>query len=676
MQRISVFRPGHHHVRPLHCGILLALLVAHGNALASYKEQTQDLTRASVEQLLQMEVSTPSRFSQKAGDTPSDVTVISARDIQTYGWRSLAEILRSVGNLYLSDDHNYSYLGARGFLRPGDYNSRFLLLIDGNRINDPLFDQALIGNEFILDVDLIERVEYVNGPGSSMYGANAFFGVINVITKHGADLKGPQVSAEIGSFGSRQAQFSVGWHDSRDTELLLSASSFTVDGQDLYFPEFNSPGNNHGVAQGRDGERGQRFFMKAASGPFSLTLAHSERSKDIPTASFGQAFNAPGAHTLDIQNFIDVGYHKSLAERVDLSARLFWGGTGYRGDYIYDLPPLSVNRDDFHARWWGGELRLVHARTERHTLVAGLELQQNTRIDMRNIDVTPATLLLDSHQSSARSGIYLQDEYRFQHNLLLSGGLRYDHHSATGGVFNPRLGLTYLITPATTLKTLYGSAYRAPNASEQYYDVPTAGGQKANPALKEEHTRSYSASIEQQLAGNSHIKAAVFRQRVSNLISETLDPADGLLIYKNMESVTARGLDLAFDRSWAGGLRGRASVSWQRTIDDATGAILKNSPQQLAKLLLSAPLPGHGWRAALETLYVGRRNTLQNQQTGGYWISNLTLFSDHLAPGMELSASAYNVFNRSYAGPAGPEFVQDTIAQDPRSLRLKLRYGF
>lgn len=676
MQRISVFRSGHNQFRPRHCGILLAFLAAQGNALATQTAHNQDLIQVSIEQLLTMEVSTASRFPQKAGETPSDVSVITARDIQTYGWRSLAEILRGVGNLYVSDDRNYSYVGARGFLRPGDYNSRVLLLIDGNRINDPLFDQALIGNEFILDLDLIERVEYVNGPGSSMYGANAFFGVINVITKHGGDLKGPQVSAEIGSFGSRQAQFSLGWHDSRDTELLLSASSFSVDGQDLYFPEFNSPGNNHGVAQGRDGERGQRFFMKTASGPFSMTVAHSERSKDIPTASFGQAFNARGSHTLDIQNFIDVGYHQTLAEQVDLSARLFWGGTEYTGDYIYDLPPLSINRDDFQARWWGGELRLVHARSERHTLVAGLELQQNTRIDMRNIDVTPATLLLDSHQSSARSGIYLQDEYRLRHNLLLSGGLRYDHHSATGGVFNPRLGLTYLIAPETALKVLYGSAYRAPNASEQYYNVPAEGGQKANPALQEEHTRSYSASIEQQLAGNSHIKAAVFRQRVSNLISETLDPADGLLIFRNVDKVTASGLDLAFDRSWASGVRGHASISWQRTIDDATGLLLKNSPQQLAKLHLSAPLFGHDWRAGLETLYVGRRDTLQNQQTGGYWISNLTLFSDHLAPGLELSASAYNIFNRSYADPAGPEFVADTIAQNPRSFRLKLRYGF
>lgn len=668
MQRISAFRSGSN--GPLRYCLFLALWAAQGNAQA-----TQDLTQVSIEQLLTMEISTASRFPQKAGDTPSDVAVITARDIKTYGWRSLAEILRSIGNLYLSDDRNYSYLGARGFLRPGDYNSRFLLLLDGNRMNDTLYDQAAIGNESILDLDLIERVEYVAGPGSSMYGANAFFGVINVITKRGGDLQGPQVAAEIGSFGSKKAQFSVGWHDRRDAELLLSASSFSTDGQDLYFPEFDTPENNHGVAQGRDGERGQRFFMKAASGPFSLTLAHSERSKDVPTASYGQAFNAPGSHTLDIQHFIDVGYQQMLADRVDLHARLFWGGAEHKGDYLYDRPPLSINRDELDARWWGGELRLLDARSECHKLVAGLEFQQNTRIDLRNFDLTPATVRLDAHHSSTRSGLYLQDEYSVQPELLLSAGLRYDHHSASGGVFNPRLGLSYRIAPATTLKALYGSAYRAPNASEQYYDVADVGGQKTNPALKEEHIRSYSASIEQQLADNSHIKAAMFRQRVSQLISETLDPADDLLIYKNVDNVTASGLDLGFEHSWAGGVRGHASLSWQRTIDDATGATLKNSPQRLAKLHLSAPLFGHDWRAGLETLYVGRRDTLQSQ-TGGYWISNLTLFSERLAPGLEVALSAYNMFNRRYADPAGPELVPDTIVQNPRSFRLKLRYAF
>ena len=85
-----------------------------------------------------------------------------------YGYRTLADILRSVRGFYVTNDRNYSYLGVRGFSRPGDYNARILLLVDGHRLNDNIFGAALIGTEFPLDVDLIERVEIIRGPSSSL----------------------------------------------------------------------------------------------------------------------------------------------------------------------------------------------------------------------------------------------------------------------------------------------------------------------------------------------------------------------------------------------------------------------------------------------------------------------------------------------------------------------------
>src|SRR5205823_9088176 len=103
--------------------------------------------------------------------------------------RTLADILQSVRGLQVSYNRNYSFVGVRGFNR-GDFNSRVLLLVDGHRINNSLSDGAFIGTEFILDVDLIDRVEVIRGPGSSLYGNNAFFGVVKVITRKGRDMSG------------------------------------------------------------------------------------------------------------------------------------------------------------------------------------------------------------------------------------------------------------------------------------------------------------------------------------------------------------------------------------------------------------------------------------------------------------------------------------------------------
>jgi outer membrane receptor protein involved in Fe transport len=184
-------------------------------------EPLADLTRLSIEELLDVEVYSASKFVQKITEAPSAVTIITAADIKTYGYRTLADVLRSVRGMDVSYDRTYSYLGVRGSGRAGDYNSRVLLLLDGFRLNDPVYDQASIGTEGVVDVDLIERIEIVRGPGSSIYGSNAVLGVINIITKRGRDLDGLEVSGELASFGTDKERVSYGKRHENGAELLL-----------------------------------------------------------------------------------------------------------------------------------------------------------------------------------------------------------------------------------------------------------------------------------------------------------------------------------------------------------------------------------------------------------------------------------------------------------------------
>lgn len=653
-----------------------AAAMSQAPAWAEAKPQTFDLAALSIEQLLTLEVYSASRFVQKFSDAPSAVSVVTSADIKAYGWRTVADVLRSMRGLYLSNDRNYSYLGARGFLRPGDYNTRFLLLVDGNRNNDAVFDQASIGSEFVLDVDLIERVEFVPGPGSSIYGANAFFGVINIITKRGRDLSGPQASVEYGSHGMRKARASYGMRNESGAEWLLSASAYREDGPDLYFPEFDTPATNNGIARRLDHDRGENLLMKGSLGPFSLAIVHNERKKGIPTASFSQVFNDPRSHTVDTQSFVDFGYRAQLAPDAELSSRVFWGRYDYVGDYVYDYPPLTVNRDGSRARWWGAETKLVSTRFADHKLVLGVEYQRDYDRRQFNFDVDPFASNLDDRRSGNRIGIYLQDEFTLRRDLLLSAGARYDRNSSTGDSnINPRVALIHKATEATTLKAMAGTAFRSPNAYELYYELLSTGGQKSNPNLKAERIRTQELSAEHHFSPEARFTASVFRNTVSDLITQTMDPADGLLVFRNLNRARARGVELELERAWTGGARLRTSYSWQQTRDAATGATLVNSPRHLAKFNLTAPIPRIGWRAGAEAQYVGRRNTLQ-AETAGYWLANLTMSAIRLAPGLELSASVYNLFDRRYADPGAEEHVQDAIAQNGRTYRLKFSYTF
>ncbi|WP_151636535.1 TonB-dependent receptor plug domain-containing protein [Noviherbaspirillum aerium] len=667
-RRLPFRQHRHHHSRTY---ILAALALVCANTHAS--EPASDLAALPIEQLLSMEVSSASKFVQKVSEAPSAVSIITAADIKAFGWRTLADVLRSVRGLHVNYDRNYDYLGARGFLRPGDYNTRFLLLVDGKRLNDGVYDQASVGTEFLVDLDLVERIEYVSGPGSSIYGANAFFGVINVITRRATDIPGARAAIEAGSHGARKLRASYGMSTGA-AEWLLSATSYRERGTDLYFPEFDNPGSGGGIARRLDHDRADSLFIKGSAGPFSLSIAHNERTKGMPTASFSQAFGDPRSHTVDTQSMVDAGYRSQLAADTELSLRLDWGRYDYDGDYAYDAAPLGLNRDGSRSRWWGGEAKLVSTRVSGHKLVLGSEYRRDYRRDQFNYDVEPYALRLDDRRTGNRHAVYLQDEITLRDDLLLNTGLRHDRTDTSGSIFNPRMALIYKMTPATTLKASYGRAYREPNAYERYYALSDEGGQRRNPDLRSERIRSLELMAEQQLGADTRIMAAAFRNSVTDLISQTSDPIDGLLTFRNLSQATAYGAEFEVEKAWTRGARLRTSYSWQRAVDRMSGAELVNSPRHLGKLNLSAPFY-RSWRAGAEVQYLSSRRSLRGRAPA-FWLGNLTVSSVRIAPGLELAASIYNLFNRGYSDPGAEEHAQDLIAQNGRSFRVKLSYAF
>ena len=252
---------------------------------------TPNLTDMSLEELMSLRIDSvygASGFKQKVTEAPASVTIITSEQIQRYGYRTLADILRNVPGFHVTYDRNYSYLGVRGFGLPGQYNNSIALLIDGHRLNDNIFDAALIGTEFPLDMDLIDRVEIIRGPNSSLYIASAFLGVINIITKRGRDLPAVSVAGDVASYGTYQGRVSYGNQFKNGLELLLSGSFYDSQGQGrLFFKEFDNPLTNNGSAVNADEDEFHQLFANASWGGFTLHGVFGSRDKGIPTASFG-----------------------------------------------------------------------------------------------------------------------------------------------------------------------------------------------------------------------------------------------------------------------------------------------------------------------------------------------------------------------------------------------------
>ncbi len=626
-----------------------------------------------------------SKYEQKVTEAPSSVSIITADEIKKYGYRTLADILRSLRGFYVSNDRNVTYLGVRGFGRPGDYNIRTLLLVDGHRFNDNVYDAAEIGTDFPVDVDLIDRVEVIRGPSSSLYGANAFFGVINVITKRGRDLKGFELSGSFGSFDTYKSRVTYGNKFQNGLEVLLSGTFYDSDGDErLFFEAFNDPATNNGVAKNADDDRTYEMFAKLGYKGLTLLGGHARRKKILPTASFETVFNTDRTFTIDERTFLDLKYAQTFAKNWHVTARLSYNRYYYAGHYFYDYaeegdaePYLVLNRDFALGEWWGGEMQLTKRLWQKHKFTGGVEFRHNLHQNQWDYDAEVGSVdfykYIDDKRDSVIWAVFAQGEFSLLDNLILNVGARYDHYDSFGSTFNPRAALIYNPFKTTSLKFLYGEAFRAPNSYELFYNDRSVI--KANPNLEPETIRTYELVLEQTLTRHLRGFVSAYYYTIDDLITLQTDPADDFLVFRNTEKLGAKGVEFALEGKWDN-VTSRISYAWQDATNQKTGAGLSNSPHHMAKFNVIAPLLQERIFASLETQYMSSRKTLAGRHTGESFVTNLTLFSNALFSGLELSASIYNLFDDGFGDPGSLEHAQDVIRQDGRAFRIKVQYSF
>ncbi|MFZ5863703.1 MAG: TonB-dependent receptor plug domain-containing protein [Nitrospirota bacterium] len=623
-----------------------------------------------------------SKYEQAVAEAPSSVSIVTADEIQKYGYRTLADILRSVRGFFVTYDRNYSYVGVRGFGRPGDYNTRVLFLLDGHRLNDNVYDGALLGTDGLLDVDLIKQVEIIRGPSSSLYGTSAFFGVINIVTKRGRDVAPVEASAEVASLDTHKARLTYGKRFVRGPELLVSGTWYDSEGNPrLLFPELNNPATNNGVAERVDADQFGSGFVKLGINDLTLHGGYSSRTKVIPTASYGSVFNDPRTRTVDARGFLELTYDHQWDARSSTKVRLFYDSTSYRGDYAFDYassgdpPNVVINHDTAEGRWWGGEVTMAWALGRTHRVLLGAEYKGDLELEQRNYDV--AVYVADKRRA-ANWALYVQDEVVLSKRLLLNVGVRHDQHDNTfGGTTSPRLAVIYTAQSDMTLKLLYGQAFRAPTFYELYYQDSLA--QKANPDLDPEMMTSTELVVERSLTDHLLGIVSFFHYRIDDLISFETDPSDGLLVFRNAETIETNGMEIELDGRWRNGLEGRVSYAYQHSENQQTEEPLTNSPKYVARYNVIVPVVPEALFAGLETQYTSSRRTLLNNRVRAFYVTNATLFGRTLSNRLQLSVSVYNVFGTDYGDPGSQEHVQqnmDVIAQDGRAVRVKLTYAF
>jgi len=645
---------------------VLALMLLGSIPAWSSESQVGDLSSMSIEDLMDIPVTTASKKAEPMSRTPAAVFVITHEDIERFGYRTLAEALGQVIGVYASSDRNYDYVSVRGLAHSQDnYNQRVLVLMDGHRINDLIYNYGPIGSDFPLDMRSVERIEVVKGPGSALWGTDAMLAVVNVVSKSAADIDKPRFASIYGNNSMQAAFAEYATPATGSLKVVASASTMKSNGESsIYFPEFDDPSTNNGVAQNIDDEEAQQGYLRASYGGFEFMFNKGRRFKSLPTAPYGIAFNSKPAFTDDRRSFVELSFTKATDRKGDGSfyARVYQDRYDYHSDEVYD-DPTTLNRDYASGRWWGAEARYCQDLTPRVSSVVGLEYMGSTRAKRGNYDVEPYTFYYESNTRPYVYSGYMQLDYDVRDTLKVVTGVRMDQYPTFGRHWSPRVGLVYVPDRSQSFKLLRGTAFRAPTDSEIW------GVYVTNFDLKPEEMTTTELVWEREIGRSSRLVTSLYRLILNGAICEVSEDEESSQ-YQNVGTFKSKGLEMQLESRLPGDIRSHLGFSLLKTSDVGNASI--SAPKVLFLGGVSLPVLSKRFYLSPDLIFVGNRKTLAGGNTGSMKQVDLTFKSIKPLGGLDASLRVRNVFNSNNYVPATVSYTQDRMPQPGRTIELEI----
>jgi outer membrane receptor for ferrienterochelin and colicins len=614
--------------------------------------------------------------AQSLLEAPASVTVITDEDIRRRGYRTLADVLADVRGMYVTYDRAYHYVGVRGFSLPGDSNNRFLVMINGHSLSENTYGSAnYFAEDFGLDLDLVKRIEIVRGPSSALYGTNGMFATINIVTKSPVEYQPFRISSELDTFGERKAQVSGSAYLGGGANLVVSASIFNSSGQSpLYFPAFDTPQTNHGLALNMDGERGYHTFANLIWGHWSFTGYFNSREKLVPTGWYGTLFNDGGDKVSDGRNFLEASYQRDIGSDGKLRWRIYYDQYRFQGrlDFASDIGTLD-GRNVAHGDWMGSEVTYRFRAPLIGFLTLGGQANWDLRARLESYYIAPIYQSVPAVDPRDRTlGVFFQDERSLGRHWTVYLGGRLDDSKIHQLELTPRAALVYQPSETSALKLLYGRSFRNPSPYEQFYGDGVT--QNANPGLDSERMQTFEAALEQRLTKKLELQANIYHYRLSDLIQAVLVNG-GLQQYQNTDPIQANGFELEAKAKLASGFQFDASLAVQKTSGDAGALVKVNSPVRVGKLLLDSPVWRNHWSLSGGLQYLSRRLTLAGSYVSPVYLVNISAVARRLPGDLELNVGVQNLFNYHYWDPAGTVQEMASIQQDGRSCFVRLTWA-
>jgi iron complex outermembrane receptor protein len=646
---------------------------------------------------------------QPVAEAPAVATVISARDIREMGATTLAEALEAVPGVHVSfspQGYNSIYV-IRGIY--SEFNPEVLVLINGIPITN-----LYVGNRGEawggMPVEDISRIEVIRGPGSALYGADAFSGVINIVTKTAREIHGTRTGVLGGSFDTYSGWILHGG-DYDGTKVAFALEARTTNGfqggvnQDAQTVFDRQYGTQASFAPGRvdtkqkwldtriDLSNGHWHFRSGYQGRFDVgTGAGVASALDPVGRGDSHRFNADLTYrTLD------------LSPDWDLKARLSYFDVATKTDLVL-FPPGAfggkfpngvIGNPDVFERQGRLDLSAFYTGFRRHRVRVGTGVFYGDLYKTREtknfvlgaggipiplgglIDVSRSALFIRPHHRT-NAYVFVQDEWGFARDWTLTTGVRYDHYSDFGGTTNPRLALVWQARYDLTAKLLYGRAFRAPSFAELFsINNPVGLG---NPNLKPETINTVELAFDYQPTPAFRAGLDVFHYQMNDLIRFVPDPALATsAVARNSGSQTGHGLEAEFTWHATPVFTLRGNYAFQRSVDDRTNTDAGMAPEH--QIYLRGDwrfIPGWSWDTEGNWV-AGRRRVAGDSRppVGPYLLVDTTLHHRVGHTGLHAAVSIHNLFDRRAKEPSpAPGLIPNDLPLPGRSFYVEARYDF
>ena len=587
---------------------------------------------------------------QSLGNVASAVTVVTGDRLRRMGYRTVAEALRSVAGIYVDDDHLYDRVGVRGLQVLGDFNTRLLLLIDGATVNEPWNQFAGYGWDAPFTIDDVARIEVIRGPVSSVYGTNAFFGIINVVTRGAAESPKAWGRVSGGSFGASLATgFALG---DVDHQVRGSVAALGRFGESLTAPALRPEPIDADGAYALTGS-----LVGAYEGGFGQ-LRFYRRQREATFAPYATVIGDPDTTTADTLVLAEGGYAREVNDRLTATVRGYASGYRYRDHLAQAAADGSFDgffSDVGDSRWVGAEVRGRYAvlAGDRLGLTAGTEAtfistESHSFADDGSVDiVVPA----DFNQE----GVYAEVDARPASWLALTAGVRGDRHSVFEARVSPRAALFVSNGDRYGAKLLYAEGFRNPSAYEAFFaDNMTF---KAPTQIGAETIRSLEGVVWGRPRPGLTARLSGFRWAAEGLIEQDVDPIDGKLVFGNTGALTSTGVEVEASYRDADGWLAFGGGSYTRVEaeDDGVMSTAIGAPTWTGSGGASTPLLAGRFHVSSELQVIGSRSTRTSERAAAWvgWNAVVYLPGWH---GLDVTIAGRNLLGTRQGVPAPEDY--------------------